>query len=237
MMNEKLTITRQNIQDIKPVAAGLAEAYIAAFAGPPWFEVTQCIEQQCPQTFSSRQIGCDCEICGTALSTPAYNESQLVAGWNSIVANENAMIELDMSGSSVPLRATIARPTDITELYERKYSDTPQMQSWINETMPTEEFVWIEDTFANLVISPNGNLRDRGRTLGAIAMRYGGMQIATRTKSSAIIRATGRDIGGATSLYVGTAPFNPTVSRGIATIGTVPDSRSVLVVDATKRQI
>ncbi|OGL22026.1 hypothetical protein A2707_01590 [Candidatus Saccharibacteria bacterium RIFCSPHIGHO2_01_FULL_45_15] len=235
-MNEKLTITRQNIQDLQPVARGMADAYMTAFAGPPWYEVTRCIEQQCPQTYSSNAIGDDCESCGQVLVMPAYDQSQLQEGWRSIVANEDAMIEVDLSRTGVPLRATIARPTDATELYTRKYSDVPQMQSWINQTLPTGEFVWIEDTFANLAISPRGNLNGRGRTLGAIAMRYGAMQIATRTKSPAIIRATGRDAGDRTNLYIGTESFDASVLSRISIVSAVPDARSVLVVAPQKDQ-
>lgn len=233
-MNERITVDSQNIGDLEYISPGMAEAYVSAFAGPPWYEVSRCIEQECPQVFSANNIGNGCESCGQLLVTPAYEPSELEEGWRSIVANEAAMIEADISQTGVLLRATVARPTNSVELYQRKYSNVPQMKPWIAQNLPNGEFVWIEDTFANLAKSPNGNLNGRGRTLGVVALRYGNLQIATRTKSAAIVRATGRDAGDRTSLYLGTESFDANATRGMAVISNVPDARSVLVVSPTK---
>ncbi len=90
------------------------------------------------------------------------------------------------------------------------------------------EFVWIEDTFADRGRQPRGNLQNRGATLGAIAAYFGGLQIATRTIQPAVIKATLRDVGQMTDLYVGTEGIGTEWQAMARKSDMVPDRRTLL---------
>lgn len=111
----------------------------------------------------------------------------------------------------------------------RKYADQPQMKSWIDSTLP-EEFIWIEDTFADRSRQPSGNLRNRGATLGAMATYFGGLSIATRTIQPPVIKATLRDVGKTTGLYTGYEGAGQEWQAMSKKYGVVPDRRTVMII-------
>jgi hypothetical protein len=206
------------------IAAPLAEVYKAAFAGEPWYEVSRCAADSCSVGFCPDSPGTPCVACGSEL-VQAYKADELVATWRKMITEEDAMMEVGYLGDS-PVRVTLARPTNPSELFERKYADVPAMKNWTEENLD-QELVWIEDTFADRNKQPRGNLKDRGRTLGSIALRYGGLAIVTRTLAPQIIAATLRDIPDSTSLFIGTDGAGGTMS-GARQTGSVPDRRTLL---------
>jgi hypothetical protein len=228
-MNSVEMITRENIDTFKIVAPSLAETYKIAFAGDPWYEVSRCGSKQCAGSFKTQEADENCATCGTAL-VPAYDSDELVSGWQAIIEEEDAVVELTRDQLERPVCVTIARPTTQEELWRRKYLGITAMSRWIDEQLPSK-FVWIEDTFANRKISPTGNLKNRGATLGRIAARYGGLQIATRTLQPAIIRATLRDVGPNTTMYVGSEGIGNDIAGSVRFRGNVPDRRTVLVIE------
>jgi hypothetical protein len=230
-MNE-IIITNKNADRLIEFGPGMADAYQEAFAGPPWFEASRCANEGCDEGFSPDTSGCACIKCGAEL-VQAYDQAELVEGWKVMVEQEDAMIELALSQLCEPIRATIARPTTPDELFRRKYAGLPRMEEWLDESLPTE-FAWIEDTFANRKKSPTGNLNRRRQTLGRVAACYSGLTIATRTLSPAIVRATVRDVGDITDMYVGTEQVGALPLPIVRKAGSVPDRRTLLSIDGSK---
>lgn len=223
------TITAKNITRLDDIAEPLAGAYKVAFAGPPWFEASRCENDDCDTAFSPDMPGEVCNCCGIKL-VDAYDVDALIGAWRRMIEREDASMDVTINTDGLPTLATMARPTTPDELFERKYNDVESMDRWLGANMP-RELVWIEDTFANRAVSPSGNMADRGKTLGDIAMRYGGLLIATRTLTPAIIKSTLRDLGRSTELLVGENQVGDGFANLARSVGQVPDRRTMLKVD------
>lgn len=226
------TITETNVKRLDTIGLELAKTYKVAFAGDPWYEVSRCNEAGCEVCFTDLDAGCTCLQCGSELG-PAYDSDELVNQWRDILQNDRGMIEVAFEGN-YPQRATIARPTNPEELFARKYAEVPAMLPALRSILPNE-FVWIEDTFANRDRQQAGNLKDRGKTLDRIADFYDGQTIATRTLANAIVRSTLRDKLARTAAYIGSEGIGASmVSEALNNPGfslqTVPDRRTLLVV-------
>lgn len=219
------TITARNAEKLDDVASELASIYIDAFARPPWNEVSRC--QRCGE-ISSENIGTMCNVCKTERGA-AYSEDQLHRQWLSLV-EEGAIMEI-ASKDDTPLRITLAGLANPAELYERKYSDVLAMEAWLSNQLP-EKFTYIYETFANLAVRPHGNLADRGQVLGRIGAAFAGLPIVTRTIQPAVVRATVRDLGTQTDVYIGEKRAGAEQAIGARTISSVPDWRTMLVVGA-----
>ncbi len=217
-------LTNKNPRKLDDIAEELASIYIKDFALPPWNEVSKC--PQCG-VFSAEGVGTSCVDCAT-IRQAAYTASELYEGWR-YQLEQGDIMELAYSDGQVT-RATVAGVVRADELYELKYQDVPVMQSWIAKTLPTE-FVYIYDTFADISRQQSGNLVDRGSTLGRLASAFSGLPITTRTLQPSIIRATVRDLGFATEVYIGSQKVGLQQAMGAKALGTVPDRRTVLVVE------
>jgi hypothetical protein len=223
-----ILIVESNKNELEQIGFELAEAYKESFAGEPWFERSKCLNQECEENYSDLKPGCECDKCRQAL-TDAYNSEELISSWTQIL-EQGGLIEVDLCDDQIPIRATISRPTNPNELFRRKYDNVPIMRAWIGANLPNE-FVWVEDTFANRRIKPAGNLRNRGQTLKTIQTRYDGLQVVTRTISAQIISATFRDRPDDTKLYFGTQRIELKKDKNICAVGEVPDRRSLLVIE------
>lgn len=220
------TITATNSSMLDAMMPALAECYIDDFARPPWNEVSTC--PQCGK-FSRFNTGALCTQCAVALQ-PAYTADGLYAAWTELL-NEGALMEIQVQGG-MPLRTTIAGPLTSAELFTRKYADVQIMQEWLITNLKAE-IAYIYDTFANLKVRPSGNLYDRGQALGRISAAFAGLPVVTRTLQPSIVRATVRDIGEHTAVYVGTSNAGVAEALGAKSIGIVPDRRTLLSVEAT----
>lgn len=229
---KEILIDKNNASQLDAVAPELARIYIEDFALPPWNERSRCVNETCKSGFSDSEIGLACAACGGVL-TAAYEEPELTSGWRRLIMEEDAVVEVAFDESDAVRRATIARPTNPQELYQRKYEGIDEMKPWLAENLP-QEVVWIEDTFADISGGKKGNLQTRGRTLGRIASLYSGLPIATRTKSAAIVRSTLRDLPEQTAIYVGSEAFGSAMAQVIdlSEYGRVPDTRTLLAIAA-----
>lgn len=225
---KELLIDKTNINILEEIGDDLAGVYKYDFSIAPWYEKSKCATESCSVGFSAEEPGNSCDECGGCLDE-AYNSRELIEQWKSLLLEQDGFMEVALD-DGLPLRTTIARPTTPRELYERKYSNVDAMQVWLDEVVPSE-LVWIEDTFADLKRSPRGNLRNRAKTLGRIATQYGGLQVATRTLSPAIVRATVRDLPEQTDVYVGSLGVGIEQTPGARKAGGVPDRRTFLVID------
>lgn len=221
------TITANTMAVLDDIAPVLAQNYIDAFARPPWNEVSRC--PKCGG-FSGLGIGTMCPVCST-VQDPAYAPDQLYGQWRDLL-NQGAMMEVQ-SQDGAPRRVTIAGLTDPVELYARKYQDIPAMEAWLSANLP-ERFAYIYETFTDLSKQPKGNLSDRGQTLGRISAAFAGLPIVTRTVQPAVVRATVRDMGALTDVYIGEKDACAAQAMGARAIFAVPDWRTVLVVGAER---
>ena len=228
-MNERLIINKKNKSALVVVQDQMVESYQNGFAEAPWNERSKCLSNACG-SFSSDFPGSVCTECGDELGD-AYNAQELVQGWLNVL-DEDGTIFVTLE-SDIPVCTTIVRPTDVNELYERKYSDVPQMQTWLQELI-NGKFVWIEDTYANTAVKKKGNLRDRKEVLTAIASRYSGLLIATRTIVPAVISATARDVGQYTDVFEGISDVKTPRRDLFRKIGKVPDYRTLLSIDGSQ---
>lgn len=224
MKNREILTGERGGRRLDDIATGLTDVYKAAFAGEPWYEVSRCLAEECPVNFCADTAGSPCAGCGSELAE-AYETEELAAAWRRMITDEDATMEVGYLGDD-PVRVTLARPTTPAELYARKYADVPAMERWTSENLD-RELVWIEDTFANRRLQPRGNLKDRGRTLGDIALRYRGLAIVTRTLAPQVIVATLRDAGESTDMFVGAEGVGAAMS-GARAVGCVPDRRTLL---------
>lgn len=227
-------ITSENADRVEEIGPTLAETYRVAFAGEPWNEASRCQNIDCAVTYSGDTAGCDCLSCGASL-VEAYPTDQLISNWQENIS-DGGIIEVAYLGDE-PQRATIARPTTPSELYNRKYQDVPEMRDWLTSRLPGN-LIWIEDTFANRDRQAKGNLNQRGKTLTRIAEFYGGMQIATRTLSEAIVASTIRDLKGVTATYIGSRGVGSAIISGSYdnpgyALPSVPDRRTLLRINLT----
>ncbi len=228
-------ITSENWELIIEVGPELTATYQKAFAGEPWYEVSRCLNQECSTDFTALCEERDCPECATPLQT-AYEPDELIENWQNMIINEDACMELEFVDNK-PQRATIARPTSPDELFDRKYRSVESMRGWI-ETMLPDRFAWIEDTFADREIRPRGNLRQRGQTIERIAEYYGGVPIATRTLSEAVVAATLRDFPQpATSVYVGDNNVGQKLLAAEDNVQlVVPDKRTFLKIETQTKE-
>jgi hypothetical protein len=224
------TITASNSPEFAQYQESLANAYIEAFAGEPWNERSRCENNECSVHFSAADAGSICIICGNSL-IPAYTQDQMVEEWSTKLLDQDAMFELAINENNEAVRATIALPLTLDDMVSDRYKDAPAMQEWARGVFPNN-FVWIEDTFADRRKSPSGNMRDRGATLARIALNYPSInRIGTRTKASEILASTLRDAAAQTDVYLGQYIIPLRNSKIHArNIGTVPDEGTFLVV-------
>jgi hypothetical protein len=234
-MNTLKIIDRRNVDELQIIGESMAEAYQRAFAGSPWFEASRCEADFCDIGFCPDDPGGNCPKCASIL-VEAYDKTTLVKDWETMVREDDALIELTATDQQLALRATIARPTNPDELLARKYENLPEMQPWADANLP-DKLVWIEDTFANLRISPQGNLVDRARTLGLIATRYAVPMIATRTLAPAVVRATLRDAGMQTDMYLGSEAVGVDMTANARYTGELPDRRTFLAIDTGELRV
>jgi hypothetical protein len=231
-MSKLELITVNELGRIEEIGPELAATYKIAFAGPPWNEVSRCINAGCSVSYLAEEAGCNCQCCGKP-TVEAYSTDQLIENWQEDL-REGGIIEVAYLNGD-PQRATIARPTNPSELFERKYQVVTEMKDWLANRLPSE-LVWIEDTFANRDRQATSNLAQRGQTLKRVADYYGGMQIATRTLSEAIVASTLRDLRGVTATYiggqgVGSSIVNSAFGNPGYDLPTVPDRRTLLRVN------
>lgn len=236
-MEKIITVTNpdENWCEIERYEDDLTAMYQDDFARPPWNEVSRCDNYLCDEyrELSSDSVGCPCSGCSLALGQ-AYPKDELADEWVGTVINANGFMEIALGDDGTPQRATLARPTTLDQLIERKYWNVPAMRDALPEILP-ERLVWIEDTWANLKKKPNGNLKQRGETIARISEFYGGLTIATRTLAEQVVAATVRDCRKNTAVYigekgVGRAAVNRAFNNPGYSAPTVPDRRTLIVV-------
>lgn len=232
--NEYMVVTDTSQPELKQsIYPTLVDMYRDAFARPPWYERSRC---QNEQIYLPDDPGTACQSCGTVLEE-AYRADELMNNWDEALVNGGVLI-VKQSGDKASF-ATIARPTNPGELWRRKYANNDEMEMFLVDNLP-KEVVWIEDSFADLRVSQRGNMSERREVLSQIRAVCGIAAIATRTLAAPVIASTVRDMSTQTDIYSGTeevmlsANYKELVRS--RTVGTVPDTRTFLLIDMENKR-
>lgn len=178
--------------------------YQKAFAGEPWFEVSKCADkfsiQRCAGGFSSLSVGAICELCGNCPIKPAYEKESLINKFELIAKTRSTAwyMEAGDRGTTLFAFAWIETPRKIAE---ERYSDVPEMTSWMIEKLGTAPIMWLDEVFADRTKKPKGNLQNFSYMCGGLAQQLQADRIAYRTIASQMIAAPIRDFGKRVSFY------------------------------------
>ena len=120
----------QNEDEIAPYYQEITAAYVAAFAGKPWYEVSKCPNpsQQTPDctggAYCRMASGDFCGICEQRITEPAYTPDGLVDGWRQLYRQvERPIWYLERVADEKVALAALAWRTDAEQLGRLRYAD------------------------------------------------------------------------------------------------------------------
>lgn len=178
--------------------------YQKAFAGEPWFEVSKCADnssmQRCTGGFSSLSIGATCEMCGNCPIRSAYEKAELVDKFDLIAKTRPTAWYMEESevGATLFALAWIETPCKIAE---ERYSDVPEMASWMVERLGTAPIMWLDEVFADRTKKPKGNLSNFSDMCRGLAQQLKVNRIAYRTIATQMVVAPMRGFGEIVDVY------------------------------------
>lgn len=176
----------------------LAPVYQQAFAGEPWFEVSQC--SGCARGFSAELPGQNCAVCGTLLTTEAYPIDELTQQLEATVAAEQSVVYLEEFDQRVLLGA-LAWVSGPSEIAMKKYTDAPpELAGWLAETLP-EECIWLDEVFADRNLRKRGNLWNFRSMCIEIGQALNQQTLAYRSINPRIIGKAQREFGVSCCIY------------------------------------
>lgn len=188
--------------------------YQKAFAGFPWFEVTQC--PQSPSGFSAQNIGewCQCAGCvqngtPTRLDKPAYPIEELYRSLTARVSDPNSTVYIERTTDGRAVLGAIFKSASESEVVA-KYT-TRSDPALIAQLVP-ERVVWLDEIFADLDARPNGNLKNLEAIIRQSAQYLGSDTVAFRTINKNLINKI-------TNIYGGRAQIVWVPDRGILKTG------------------
>lgn len=214
-MSEKGTFYQPGELDLMRVI----EPYRNAFKGEPWFEVSRCRDEQtpqrCPGGLSRIEIGKGCGTCLLTPTRPAYEREELLDRFAAIEeARPTRWYAESVEGNlAVVALAWLARPSEVAA---EKYSDVPAMKDWMEDRLPNEPIVWLDEVFADRSVRERGNLNNFGEMCSGFMAQLEVPTLAYRTISRAMIRAAERDF-----------TITPQMD--------VPDRRSFVIIEGEKK--
>lgn len=172
---------------------GIVPAYQAAFAEPPWQEVSKCADVQQPQRcaggMSELQAGELCLTCNALPTRPAYEADELVTRFTELGETRPVRWYIETAQNEVAL-AALCWPTTAGELAVEKYTDVPAMQPWLMEALGNEPFVYLDEIFRNRYVRPTGNLANLRPMLTEFAALYGLERVVYRSKQERLLAKT-----------------------------------------------
>lgn len=156
----KIVNPGENPGEIRKYYDEIADAYQLAFAGPPWYEVSKCLDvgQRCEGGFSDLEVGEFCVKCQLCTKEPAYLETDLVSRFDDIALTRPSRWYLEFCEEKVAL-ASLAWRANAGQIIDEKYGDRSCMRAWLINQLPFDQnVVWLDEVFANKSLRPNRNL-------------------------------------------------------------------------------
>lgn len=171
-------------------------AYQRAFAGPPWFEVTKCADEQrrCPGGLGATALQAICTTCERRPIQPAYTAEELRARFDGLNQKRPVSWYLETSTQGLTL-AALAWPANAQVVAEEKYADVPAMRDWLSDNWGDADFVWLDEVFADKTKQGRGNLQNFGLMCRGFGDQLGCDQLMYRTITPQMLSAPERDFG------------------------------------------
>ena len=176
--------------------SSLIPAYQAAFAGEPWYEVSKCVDnsaqKRCADGLSKVAIGTMCTICRKPPKYPAYENDELRNRFEAIAATRPTSWYQEKVGERAAL-AAIAWRAPVAQVAKEKYSDNPDMNSWLTSTFDGAPITWLDEVFADKSVRASGNLSNFRQMCDGFMDQFETPILAYRTISTAMVNAARRD--------------------------------------------
>lgn len=190
-----------NIDIVRERYEEITDAYIEAFKGEPWREITLCADekQRCAGGLSALEIGEMCVRCGLRPTEPAYRAEQLVETFETLNEQKALQWYLEDSDKGLNLAALAWRGTGAS-ITEAKYPDDPDMGDWLKLKFGDQELVWLDEVFANKQNKRNGNLSNFADMCRGFGRLLGSQILAYRTLTPQMLEAAKRDFSQAAKL-------------------------------------
>lgn len=175
----------------------IIKPYQEAFSGPPWYEVSTCVDeetpQRCPGGLSPVSIGEICKRCGITPLEPAYDPEGLTTRFEELAISRPTNWYTERLGGEIAL-AAVAWKTNAQTVIEEKYPDVLAMADWLESQLgQSTSFVWLDEVFANKTVRGGGNLKNFGTMCEGFGVNLDSTVVAFRTVNEAMIRAAKRD--------------------------------------------
>jgi len=225
---ERFPVVGRVLEDnqVEPLLPQIAKAYVGAFAGEPWYEVSSCADEQTPRGcgngFSPLTIGETCPHCNKVLTTEAYNQEELQTHFKGAMGTRPHawyVEEVQKEQETQLALASFAWETDAQELVNQKYEGREEMRTFFETIAPEGRYVWLDEVFADRSVRASGNLRNFKQMILGLGQKLGAKKILYRTINEAMIRAATRDFPEVTTVY-----REPDV----------PDRRAVVCIDLAR---
>jgi hypothetical protein len=202
-----------NYEKIVPV-------YQEAFRGWPWYEESKCVDQdklkRCQGGLSRLALGQTCDTCLNVVSVPAYEPAELIDRFTDIAVTRPTLWYREDIDQQAAV-AALAWPADAARIALEKYEDIDTMSQWMQQRLGEDEFVWLDEIFADKRVRSSGNLQDFKAIAEGFMDMFDRDMMAFRTINPALIRAAERDFGASVE-----------VSR--QSLSQVPDRRDFVII-------
>ncbi|MNH58601.1 hypothetical protein D3C73_104080 [compost metagenome] len=198
----------------------IVPVYQEAFRGWPWYEQAKCADmskvQRCQGGLSRLALGQTCGVCLNAVSLPAYEPAELIDRFTDIAATRpTRWYQEDIDQQTAV--AALAWPTDAARLAQEKYADVDVMGEWMQRQLGRDEFVWLDEIFADKRVRESGNLQNFKAIAEGFMDAFERNTMAFRTINPALVRAAERD-------------FDPSVTVSRQRLSQVPDRRDFVII-------
>lgn len=186
-MKEQKKFYKENELEI----ATIVPTYQEAFSGWPWYEVSKCVDtelkQRCMRGLSKTALGQTCTVCGLQPIEPAYNPDELIERFTSLEATRPTRWYVE-SVDDRPALVALAWQAEPVVIGAEKYADVPEMQTWLNDTLPDKPIIWLDEVFADKNVRKSGNLSNFKNMCAGFMSELDSDALAYRTISPAMIK-------------------------------------------------
>ena len=196
---------KQNIElssEIRNEYPEIIKVYQKAFGGEPWYEKSKCVDSalRCIGGLSATAVGQTCTICELSPTMPAYPKEELVTKFESLNASKEIRWYIERQNSRIALAACAWRACG-NDIVRDRYSDNPNMQTWLDARLKEQPVTYLDEVFAQKTIRPQGNLKNFESMCLRFMDSLSTSILCFRTINKAMVRAVERDFGVCAKVY------------------------------------
>jgi hypothetical protein len=173
-------------------------AYQEAFSGWPWYEVSKCVDtnrpQRCAGGLSKVALNDTCIPCSNQPNRQAYEASELIERFKTLEATRPTSWYVE-SVDGDPALVALAWTAPPLQIAQEKYSDVPEMQDWLTNTLGDKSIIWLDEVFADKKVRAEGNLMNFGKMCKGFMSALDTTQLAYRTLTPAMVHVADKNFG------------------------------------------